>query len=88
MATNTAAETSNVKSAESAKAGDLCVVELGQYSRKQIKRLRKGEGKLLANVEQIIQDMKDDGVINSSSNTVVLVVREEFSVRSMLDDES
>jgi hypothetical protein len=87
MAINSVAEAITAKALEPVKASDLCVVEVGQYSRKQIKRLRKGEGKLLANVEQIIQDMKDDGVITSDSNTVVLVVREEFNMRSLIDDE-
>ena len=87
MANNSVAEASTAKAVEPVKASDLCVVEVGQYSRKQIKRLRKGEGKLLSNVEQIIQDMKDDGVLNSDSNTVVLVVRQEVSMRTLMDDE-
>ncbi|MES2945308.1 MAG: hypothetical protein V4772_20770 [Pseudomonadota bacterium] len=87
MANNSVAEASTAKAVEPVKASDLCVVEVGQYSRKQIKRLRKGEGKLLSNVEQIIQDMKDDGVLTNDSNTVVLVVRQEVSLRTLMDDE-
>lgn len=87
MAINSVAEATTAKAVEPVKASDLCVVEVGQYSRKQIKRLRKGEGKLLSNVEQIIQDLKADGVLNGNSNTVVLVVRQEVSLRSLIDDE-
>lgn len=87
MANNSVAEASTASAVEPVKASDLCVVEVGQYSRKQIKRLRKGEGKLLSNVERIIQDMKDDGILNSASNTVVLVVRQEFDLRNLVDDE-
>lgn len=83
MANSSVAEVSVDRGA----AGDLSIVEMGQYSRKQIKRMRKGEGKLLANVEQVIQNMKDDGVLTKDSNTVVLVVRQEVTLRNLLDDE-
>lgn len=83
MATNTVAETSPTTPAD--KVNDLCVVEIGEYSSKQIKKLRKGEGKLMNGIEKIIHDLKEDGVLTKDTNTVVLVVREEFSVRSMID---
>jgi hypothetical protein len=83
MANSSVAEVS----ADRGATGDLSIVEMGQYSRKQIKRMRKGEGKLLANVEQVIQNMKDDGVLTKDSNTVVLVVRQEVTLRNLLDDE-
>jgi hypothetical protein len=87
MTDGAVAETGVAPQAETNAASDLCVVEIGQYSRKQIKRLRKGEGKLLADVQNVVQGMKDDGVLVSGSHTVVVVVREEFSMRSMLDQD-
>lgn len=87
MESNSVAKTVAESAGEPRNGNELCIVEMGEYSRKQIKRMRKGEGKLLSKVEQVIQNMKDDGILASGSNTVVLVVREEVTLRSLLDGE-
>jgi len=77
MATqHSAAETSRTESAP--KSGELCVVDLGKFTKKQIRRLRRGEGKLMTKAERIVQDLKANGVVAKDANTVVLVVRQKI----------
>jgi hypothetical protein len=79
MPTHTsAAETTTARSDAAPKSGELCVVDLGKFSKKQIRRLRRGEGKLMTRAEQIVQDLKSNGVLAKDANTVVLVVRQKI----------
>lgn len=75
MAANT--ETGAPRTAEKSKPGDVCVVDIGKHSRKAIKKLRRGDGKLMTRAEQVVQDLKDEGVLAKDANTVVLVVRQK-----------
>jgi hypothetical protein len=84
MATNTIVETTSKGDAPS-KGSELCVVDVGKYSRKQIRRLRRGEGKLMTKAEQIVQDLKDNGVLAKDANTVVLVVRQKVVPTGLLN---
>ncbi len=66
-------------------AGVVCVLDLGEQKRKRIKRLRRGEGKLMVKVEDAIADLQNQGVLGKQVQTVVVVVREEAGVRSLFD---
>jgi len=63
---------------ESAKAahGDPVVVDLGRKKKKQIKQLRQGQGKLMAEVNSCVQELKDSGTISASAQPVIVIVRE------------
>ena len=52
------------------------IVDLGRKRRKLVKRLRRGEGKLLEDVMRCIQDLKDNGAITGAAQPVIVVVRE------------
>lgn len=55
----------------------LVVVELArQRTTQQIKRLRRGEGKLVADIEEVLRELTGTGTIKADSQPVVLVVRE------------
>jgi Family of unknown function (DUF6200) len=58
-------------------AGVVCVMDMGEHSKKRIKRLRRGEGNLMEKVEDAISDLKTQGVLDQQVQTVVVVVREE-----------
>jgi hypothetical protein len=58
-------------------AGIVCVLDLGEHPRKRIKRLRRGQGKLMEKVEDALADLTSQGVIGGQVQTVVVVVREE-----------
>lgn len=77
MAQSSATDTS--KSDATPKTGELCVVDMGKFSKKQIRRLRRGEGKLMTKAEQVVQDLKANGVLAKDANTVVLVVRQKIA---------
>jgi hypothetical protein len=62
-------ETSEVQA-----AAPLVVVDLGKKKAEQVKKLRKGKGKLLAELEEAIASMKADGLLDASAQTVVVVV--------------
>jgi hypothetical protein len=53
------------------------VVDLGSKSRKQIKRLRNGRGKLLAQVEDCVDDLKATGDIAPTVQPILVVVKQK-----------
>jgi hypothetical protein len=57
--------------------GAITIVDLGRRSKKQIKRLRKGQGRLLDRVEQTVDQLKADNEIDAKSEVVVVVVKQK-----------
>lgn len=57
--------------------GIVCVVDLGEHSRRRIRRLRRGEGRLMERVEDAVAALEENGVLASGAQTVVVVVRQE-----------
>jgi hypothetical protein len=53
------------------------VVDLGKKSRKQIRQLRKGEGKLLDEVQDVVARLKAAGTVDSKAQPLVIVVRQK-----------
>jgi hypothetical protein len=68
-------------------AGVCCVIDLGEQKRKRVKKLRKGEGRLMEKVEDAIESLKEEGHLDASAQTVVVIVREEWSLRGMMSDD-
>ncbi len=85
--TRIAKETEPPPSAEA--AGVVCVVDLGEQSRRRVKRLRRGKGRLMDKVERVIEDLEEEGVLKAGAQTVVVVVREEPSLGGLglFDDD-
>jgi hypothetical protein len=62
---------------ESKEKSSLVVVELARRrSPEQIRRLRKGRGKLMADIEDVISDLTEAGTVKADSQPVVIIVRE------------
>ena len=57
--------------------GGMLLVDLGKKSRKQIKRLRNGTGKLVGEVQNCIQELRTAGTLSESSQPVIVIVREK-----------
>lgn len=53
---------------------ETLIVDLGKASKKSIKNLRRGEGKLLDKVSRALADMQAEGVIDPAAQPVVIVV--------------
>lgn len=63
---------------EQEKPRDLLIVELSKRrSSGQIKRLRKGRGKLARDIGEVVDDLIASGTIKSGTPPVVIVVREQ-----------
>jgi hypothetical protein len=52
------------------------VVDLGKRGRRAIKRLREGEGKLFAEVSDVVDRLRRDGAVKADAQIVVVVVRQ------------
>ena len=69
-------------------AHPMVVVDLGEpQSSLQVTRLRKGQGKLMTHVEQIVNDLIEAGTVKSTAQPVVIVVRESSSFFGMGSDD-
>ncbi len=67
--------------------GIVCVLDLGEHSRKRVRRLRRGEGKLMDKVEDAIAALHEEGVLDGAAQTVVVVVRQEQRLGDMFRDD-
>jgi uncharacterized membrane protein (UPF0127 family) len=59
---------------------DTIVVDIGSRSRKQIKQLRKGKGKLMDKVNECLGELKASGSISTAVQPVVIVVKEKATL--------
>jgi hypothetical protein len=53
------------------------IIDLGKKKRSQVRKLRKGQGKLMEDVNELVADMQKDGTMQSKDQKVVVVVREK-----------
>jgi hypothetical protein len=80
MTTTTAKEDrSETRNAEKKGKPPLVVVELAKRrSSEQIRRLRKGRGKLVEDIEDAVEELVHSGTIKADTQPVVIVVREAW----------
>jgi hypothetical protein len=79
-----AAVSESTKPAENASSGGApVVVDMGKHSRKTIKKLRSGRGKLLAEVNGVVAELRSAGSISESAQPIVIVVREKLKAPSI-----
>ncbi len=62
---------------------DPILVDLGRKSLKNIKRLRNGEGKLMAEVQETLDELQANGTIAESAQPVIIIVREKRTSASV-----
>jgi len=73
---------------EKASKSQIVVVELADpQSSRDVKRLRKGQGKLFTHVERIVSDLAEAGTVKASAQPVVIVVREIPSPMDFFESE-
>jgi hypothetical protein len=72
-------------------SGSLVVVELAKRrSAEQVRRLRKGHGKLVSDIDEVVNELVEAGTIKADTPPVVIVVRESSASllwSSLEDDE-
>ena len=54
----------------------LVIVDFGTKKRGQVQQLRDGRGKLLEEVELLIDELKSDNRISESAQPVIIIVKE------------
>ena len=72
------------KIAHAAADGAPIVVDIGKKSKKQIKQLRKGRGKLLGEIDDLIEELRTAGSISASAQPVIIVVKEKRKASPLL----
>ena len=66
------------QSNDTAEGQELIVVDLNKrQTKKRIKQLRKGRGKLLGQIGEVISELQEAGTIGADAQPVVVVVREK-----------
>ena len=71
-------------------SGSLVVVELAKRrSPEQVRRLRKGRGKLVSDIDEVVNELVESGTIKADTPPVVIVVRESSAslLWSALDED-
>lgn len=53
------------------------LIDLGRKKRKAVKKLRKGRGKLMDDIGEVIAELKSEGAVAEGAQVVVVVVREK-----------
>ncbi len=74
-----AAATTAVAEKETSLAADQSkpiVVELGKKSRKQIRQVREGTGKLMDEIHEVITHLRSTGAVAASAQPIVVVVKQ------------
>jgi hypothetical protein len=53
------------------------VLDLGKRRRKQVKQLRRGEGKLLDDINGAVEELRTAGTLSAVGQPVIVIVREK-----------
>jgi hypothetical protein len=56
---------------------EMVLLDLGEQSRRRVRRLRRGEGRLMEKIEDAVADLEEQGVLTSGAQTLVVIVRQE-----------
>jgi hypothetical protein len=65
-------------------AGAPVVLDMGKQRRKQIKELRRGQGKLMDEISGAIQELRTAGTISAGAQPVIVVLQQKRRRRSRL----
>jgi len=59
------------------------ILDLGSASKKRVDQLRKGQGKLMARVDEALEDLRSAGTVGEAVQPVVLIVKQRSKLRSL-----
>jgi hypothetical protein len=76
-ATTSSATAEPIRTADTPERSAPVVLDLGKQRRKQIKQLRRGEGRLLDDINGAIEELRTVGTLGASAQPVVIIVREK-----------
>lgn len=79
--TTTVTNASTSRAEDKQGRSEIVLVDFGEpQAAQQVKRLRKGRGKLMTRIERVVSNLVADGTVNSGAQAVVVVVREQPSM--------
>jgi Family of unknown function (DUF6200) len=78
-----ATKVETTKTTELAAANAPIVVDLGKKRRKQIRRMRKGQGKLMVEISHLVEELRTAGSISAAAQPVIVVVRQKRRTRAL-----
>src|SRR6185437_2113927 len=58
---------------------ELTIVDMGKKSRKAVRDLRKGKGRLMDDIEDTIEELRDAGAISETAHPLVIIVERRVS---------
>jgi hypothetical protein len=62
--------------AETTKPGPV-IIDLGKKRRSQVRKLRRGQGSLMDEVNELVNNLRTNGTMQSKEQAVIVVVREK-----------
>ncbi|WP_027133354.1 DUF6200 domain-containing protein [Geminicoccus roseus] len=68
-------------------SSEMVVIDMGEHSRRRVRKLRRGEGRLMEKVEDTLADLEEQGVIEAATQRVIIVVRQEPSLGGLFGDD-
>lgn len=71
------ANTSGSESSTTPAQSNVLIVDMGKRKKKDIKRLRRGRGKLMDRISNTMVQLKEEGELPEGSPVVVVLVREK-----------
>jgi len=75
--TNGETATTNHSDSSKVKAGGPVVVDLGKQPRGRVKRLRRGEGRLMDEVRDCVAELRRTGKVSVTAEPIIVVVRQK-----------
>jgi hypothetical protein len=77
-------KSSESRGADKSSRSQFLVVDFGKRrSPKQVKRLRKGHGKLIGRIDQIVAELVAAGTVKAGAQPIVIVVRERMDLPTL-----
>jgi hypothetical protein len=70
-------------SAPEAHSTVAAVISIGKKSRKKIRKLQKGQGPLILEIEDAVRQLQDSGTLAAGAQTVVVVVKEKPKISGL-----
>lgn len=53
------------------------IVDLGKQKKKHVKRLRRGQGRLMDDVQDVMATLREEGAVGENAQPVFIIVREK-----------
>ncbi|MCK6685992.1 MAG: hypothetical protein L6R30_26650 [Thermoanaerobaculia bacterium] len=77
MTIPTTSENAPVSENSQAETPKVVVVDLGKRKRRDVKQLRKGNGKLMDRINELVEQLRSEGAVDPTSRTLVVVVEKK-----------